>query len=82
MIKILSLYKTQTMRALEFKSKIKDNQIQVPDGIQSQLVTNQEIRVIVLLDDPETNDDLIFRQSAKKRFFKGYADSDSIFDDY
>jgi hypothetical protein len=70
------------MRALEFKSKIKDNQIQIPRRFQSQLKFNEEkdIRVIVLIDDSELYDDMIFRQSAQDQFLKGYANSDSIYD--
>jgi hypothetical protein len=72
------------MRALEFKSKIKNNQIMIPTGIQSELKSNQDrdIRVIVLIDDSELYDDLIFQQSTKSQFLKGYADSDSIYDKY
>ena len=72
------------MRALEFKSKIKNNQIQIPTGIQSELNSDQDkdIRVIVLLEDSEIYDDLIFQQSTKSQFLKGYADSDSIYDNY
>jgi hypothetical protein len=70
------------MRALEFKSKIKNNQILIPTGIQSELKSNKDrdIRVIVLIDDSEMYDDLIFQQSTKSQFLKGYADSDSIYD--
>ena len=70
------------MRALEFKSKIKNNQILIPTGMQSELNTNQgkDVRVIVLIDDSELYDDLIFKQSTQSQFLKGYADSDSIYD--
>jgi len=70
------------MRALEFKSKIKNNQIQIPARIQSELKTNvdKDIRVIVLIDDSELYDDLIFQQTTKSQFLKGYVDSDSIYD--
>ena len=70
------------MRALEFKSKIKDNQILIPAGIQSELKTNQDkdVRVIVLIDDSELYDNLIFQQSTQSQFLKSYADSDSIYD--
>ena len=70
------------MKALEFKSKIKNNQIQIPTRILSELRMNQDkdIRVIVLIDDSEIYDDFIFQQTTKKPIFKGYADSDSIYD--
>ena len=72
------------MRALEFKSKIKDKRILIPAGIQSELKTDQdkEVRVIVLIDDSELYDNLIFQQSTQSQFLKGYADSDSIYDNY
>ena len=72
------------MRALEFKSKIKDNQILIPTKIQSELNSNQDkdVRVIVLMDDSDLYDDMIFQQSTKSQFLKGYADSDSIYDNY
>jgi hypothetical protein len=70
------------MKALEFKSKIKNNQIHIPLRIQSELKTNQDIRVIVFIDDSEIYDNMIFQQSTKDQFLKGYADSDSIYDDY
>ncbi|PIQ32339.1 MAG: hypothetical protein COW63_07105 [Bacteroidetes bacterium CG18_big_fil_WC_8_21_14_2_50_41_14] len=70
------------MRALEFKSKIKDNQILIPTKLQSELRTNGEkdVRVIVLVDDSDIYDDLIFQQTTQSQFLKGYADSDSIYD--
>ena len=72
------------MRALEFKSKIKNNQILIPSKIQSELISKQdkEVRVIVLIDDLEIYDDVIFQESTQSQFLKGYADSDSVYDNY
>ncbi len=72
------------MRALEFKSKIKNNQILIPLKIQSELKNKQDkdVRVIVLLDDMEMYDDAVFQESAQSQFLKGYADSDSVYDNY
>ena len=72
------------MRALEFKSKIKNNQILIPSRIQSELKTKQDknVRVIVLIDDSDSYDELIFQQATQDQFLKGYADSDSIYDNY
>ena len=66
------------------KSKIKNNRIQIPTGIQPDLKANQDkdVRVIILLDDSEVYDDIIFQQTGKSQFLKGYADSDSIYDNY
>jgi hypothetical protein len=70
------------MRAIEFKSKIKNNQILIPVKLQSELKSkrDKDVRVIVLIDDSETAEDLIFKQAAQSQFLKGYADSDSIYD--
>lgn len=70
------------MRALEFKSKIRNNQILIPAKIQSELRTKKDktVRVIVLVDDSDLYDDLIFQQTAQNQFLKGYAESDSIYD--
>ena len=70
------------MRAIEFKSKIKNNQISIPIKLQSELKSKQDkdVRVIVLIDDRDTADDLIYQQAAQSQFLKGYADSDSIYD--
>ncbi len=72
------------MRALEFTSKIKNNRILIPATIQSELKIKQEkdVRVIVLIDDADMHDDIVFRDSAQSHFLKGYADSDSIYDNY
>jgi hypothetical protein len=39
------------MKALEFKSRIKNNQILIPVKVQSELKSNKDIRVIVLFPD-------------------------------
>ena len=70
------------MKALEFKTKIKNNQIQIPIGMRAEFKTNpdKQVRVIVLIDDSEINDDSIVQESASEHFLKGYADTDSIYD--
>ncbi len=74
--------KIKNMKALEFITKIKDNRIQIPLRIQSELKANQDqnVRVIVLIDDSEKNDNLILKQAAEAHFLQGYAETDSIYD--
>jgi len=74
----------KTMKALEFKTKIKNNRIQIPLRIQSELKPNQDrdVRVIVLIEDSEKNDDLIEKDAAAAHFLQGFAESDSIYDNY
>ena len=71
------------MKAIEFKSKIKNNQILIPAKIQSELKSKQDknVREIVLIDDRDTYDDLTFQVTTQNQFLKGYSDSDSIYDE-
>jgi hypothetical protein len=74
------------MEALEFVTKIKNNQIIVPDSIKTASENNEEkeIRVIVLIEDSENRNfdqhDPLIQQTVQQQFLKGYADSDSIYD--
>jgi len=72
------------MEALEFITKIKDRQIVVPEKIQSVLDTNKdkEIRVILLIEGNESGNenDPFFKKIGQDQFLKGYADTDSIYD--
>lgn len=72
------------MKAFEFKSKIKNHHIQIPKRVQSELKDNQEknVRVIVLMDDVESNEEDALQNSVREEFLKGYADSDDIYDHY
>ncbi len=76
------------MEALEFVTKIKNNQIVIPDKAQSTLEINKdkEIRVIVLIEDGSTEnfhqDDSVIQQTVQEQFLKGYADSDSVYDNF
>jgi hypothetical protein len=41
-----------------------------------------DIRVIVLFDDSENSDDLLFQDEITNQFLQGYAESDAIYDNY
>lgn len=56
------------MRALEFKSKIKNNQIYIPASLQSELKTDKDIRVILLIDDSINDDELVFQDTTTDSF--------------
>ena len=70
------------MRAIEFKSKIRENKILIPRRIQSELITGSDrhVRVVVFVDDSDVYDEKAYRQMTKSQFLKGYADTDSIYD--
>ena len=70
------------MRAIEFKSKIRENSILIPRRMQSEFKNevDKNVRVVVLMEDTEIYDALAYRQMTKNQFLKGYAASDSIYD--
>lgn len=70
------------MKALEFKSKLKDNKIVLPEKVQEflQTVLNKEFRVIILVDEGNETD-VKYDQIVQEQFFQGYAEEDSIYDD-
>ncbi|MFM9839810.1 MAG: hypothetical protein ACKVOQ_16210 [Cyclobacteriaceae bacterium] len=72
------------MKAVEFKTKLKNNRIDIPKKLHKQvtLSKNKDVRVIVLIDEPiqKMKDDFI--RLTQKQFLKGYAKSDAIYDDY
>jgi len=70
------------MQTLEFESKIIDNKILIPNSVQSELIIENDkmVRVVVFMDNPEVDDEKIYRQMKKEQFLKGYADSDAIYD--
>ena len=70
------------MRAIEFKSKIRENKILIPRKMQPELFVGRDknIRVVVFLEDTEVYEERAYRQMTKSQFLKGYADTDSIYD--
>jgi hypothetical protein len=70
------------MKAIEFRSKIRENQILIPHKIQPKLITKhgRSVRMIIFMNDSEVYDDQAYRQITQKQFLNGYADSDSIYD--
>jgi ferredoxin-fold anticodon binding domain-containing protein len=70
------------MRAIEFKTKIRDNKILIPRSVRHELVAEQDknVRIVVFVKDSDVYDDKAYRQITKSQFLKGYADSDGIYD--
>ena len=69
------------MKALEFKTRITENVIKVPPGIQDEIESSgsDEFRVIVLVDE---DDNELWGHLAVTEFFNGYSNDDSIYDSY
>lgn len=70
------------MRAIEFRSKIRENRILIPRRMRSELLdrSDKTVKVVVFMEDAEIYDERAYRQMTKNQFLKGYADSDSIYD--
>ncbi|MDR3060202.1 MAG: hypothetical protein LBU84_18935, partial [Prevotella sp.] len=62
------------MRAVEFKSKIRNNQILIPAKMQRDLLLEQDkrVRVMVFVEDSDVYDEKTFRHIATSQFFAGY----------
>ena len=69
------------MKALEFKSKLKNKTIEIPDSLSSELSGEKEIRVIVLYEEEENQGEKDFQNLVREQFLSGYSESDSIYDD-
>ena len=70
------------MRAIEFKSKIKDNRILIPRRIRHELIAEQDknVRIVVFVNDNDVYEETAYRQMTKAQFLKGYSESDSVYD--
>jgi hypothetical protein len=71
------------MKAVEFKTKLKNNRILIPKKLQKQITTpkNRDVRVIVLMDERAGEKD-DFQLLSKEQFLKGYSKADSVYDQY
>ena len=70
------------MKAVEFKTRMKNRLIRVPESISSKLSEDKEVRVILLLEELENQDENDFKSLAQQEFLTGYSDSDSAYDNY
>ena len=68
------------MKAIEFQTVLHSSgTIDIPETYQDQLKTEQEVRVIVLIEDK--GEDASWKKIVTKQFFSGYPDEDAIYDD-
>lgn len=68
------------MKAIEFRSRVKGNQILIPADVQDELDDSVTVRVIVLIEESESEDEAFIRNTVQEQFLKGYSDSDAIYD--
>lgn len=60
------------MKAIEFRTRLSNNQIVIPPKIQSQLKdsSNKEIRVMILIEDPDIYEEQIFNKADRELSLK------------
>ena len=69
---------SEPMKPLEFAARLNDDRtLTVPPEVAAQLPPGQQIRVLLLVDDSEEERDWV--RTAAEQFFKGYAESDAIY---
>lgn len=69
------------MKAVEFGSRLEANdRIEIPPEVADQLPAGSDIRVIVLWDSSEDEDEA-WRRAGMRRLEAAYAPEDSIYDE-
>ncbi|MCK4664319.1 MAG: hypothetical protein KAT68_15730 [Bacteroidales bacterium] len=61
---------------------MKNKLIRVPENLSFELSEDKEVKVIVLLEEIENQEENGFMTFSKEQFVAGYSDSDSIYDNY
>jgi hypothetical protein len=68
------------MKAVEFHTKLHSQEtIEIPALYQGLIATEQDVRVIVLIDEKQDSG-TAWQDTVTKQFFKGYSEEDSEYD--
>jgi len=70
------------MKAVEFKARMHNKTIRVPDNLTRELSEEKDFRVIVLLEELVNKEEDEFLKLTQEQFLAGYSESDSIYDNY
>jgi len=69
------------MKAYEFPTKVtSDGNLRLPDALTRALPHDQSIRVILLVNDSEEDEEAGWARLAAQQFFAGYSEADSVYD--
>ncbi|MGF1992092.1 MAG: hypothetical protein RMY62_030065 [Nostoc sp. ZfuVER08] len=69
------------MKAYEFPANVTtEGKIELPDTILQQLVNKQQVKVIILLNEPteEEQEEAAWHRLAAEQLLKGYSEDDAI----
>jgi hypothetical protein len=68
------------MKTLEFDASLNsDKTLTVPPAVADQVPAGHTVRVLLLIDD--SNEEKAWNKLTVDQFFKGYAESDAIYDE-
>jgi hypothetical protein len=70
------------MKAYEFPTKVAaDGRLELPESLLKQLPSNQEVRVILLVSEPEDREEhAAWSRLTGEQFLAGYNEVDAIYD--
>jgi hypothetical protein len=71
------------MKAYEFPANVTtEGKIELPDVIWQQLANNQQVKVIILVNEPteEEQEEAAWHRLAAEQLLKGYSEDDAIYD--
>ncbi|MBD2409266.1 hypothetical protein FACHB389_25565 [Nostoc calcicola FACHB-389] len=71
------------MKAYEFPANVTtEGKIELPDAILQQLVNKQQVKVIILVNEPteEEQEEAAWHRLASEQLLKGYSEDDAIYD--
>jgi len=65
------------MKAIEFKSSIKNKKITIPKNIDENMFTDRDVKVIILFEEKSDS----FKELTASQFLAGYDDVDAIYNE-
>lgn len=71
------------MKAYEFPANVTtEGKIELPDVILQQLANNQQVKVILLVNEPTEaeQEEAAWQRLTAKQLLKGYSEEDAIYD--
>jgi hypothetical protein len=72
-----------SMKAYEFPANVTtEGKIELPESILQQLANNQQVKVIILVNEPteEEQEEAAWHRLAAEQLLKGYSEDDAIYD--
>jgi len=70
------------MKAVEFETELTGDSIQIPENFQMELSLSKDkhVRVILLIDDLEINEEKAFKNLVRDNFLSGFDETDAVYD--